>query len=72
MLPTTLAIGHHGRLENVTVQLGDGTSFDLGRPGTRRHQRRLRKYVRTRVKHEPAFKAAFGDRYTWRGRLRDA
>lgn len=54
-------------LVNQTVLLGDGSTFDLGCPGTPRHARRLRKYVRTRMRTEPAFREAFADQYTRRG-----
>lgn len=62
-----MSIGE-GKLVNATVRLADGSVFDLGRPGTWRHNRRLRKYVRTRMKNEPAFREAFGNDYSKRGR----
>lgn len=64
-----LTIGE-GRLVNQVVLLGDGTEFTLGAPGTRRHARKLRKYVRARMKNEPAFYEAFQHNYTKRGVLR--
>lgn len=70
MESVALTLGE-GKLVNQTVLLGDGRSFDLGVPGTRRHARRLRLYVRTRMKHEPAFREAFADTYDRRGRRRD-
>lgn len=59
-----------GMLDNQTLLLGDGSEFDLGTPGTRHHARRLRKYIRTRMRREPEFRAAFTDTYGWTGRLR--
>lgn len=62
-----LSVGE-GKLVNQTVMLADGRVFNLGRPNTRRHARRLRKYVRIRLRNEPEFYAAFGHEYTKRGR----
>lgn len=60
---TGLTVGE-GRLERVHVRTADGTTFDLGRPGTRSHPRRLARYVRHRLRTEPAFREVHGDTYT--------
>lgn len=66
---SALTIGE-GRLERQVVKLADGRTFDLGTPGTRRHARRLRKLIRNRIRSESAFREAFSDHYTRRGRPR--
>jgi hypothetical protein len=70
-LLSAIALTHNKpRLANVTLTLADGRVFNLGRPGSWRHDRRLRKYIRARLRREPAFRAEYGDRYTRRGRPR--
>jgi hypothetical protein len=69
MFSITVPTRQKARLDKIVLTLADGRTFDLGRPGTRRYDRRLRKYVQIRLKSEPAFFEAFGDRYDKKGRL---
>lgn len=70
-MASVATVTQQGFLANQSVQLSDGRVFNLGRPGTRRYARRLRKYIRTRLRTEPEFWAAFAADYTTRGRRRD-
>lgn len=66
---TALTAGE-GRLANVTVTLAGGRTFDLGRPGTARHERRLRRYIRLRMRTDPAFREAYAGTYDLKGRVK--
>ena len=60
-----------GKLVSTVVTTASGKTFDLGVPGTPGYDKRLRRMIGWRMRHEPAFREAFRDRYDFLGRTRE-